>query len=217
MKKYSLAIIVMMLFTLMTSASNEAYEKAMQKELQQMKTAASPSDLKKSANGFARIAEMMPGEWLPDYYAALALANAGFRSQGGMEEKDAFYNQAKKHADNAAKISPNNSEIVALQGFITMGELSVDPNSRGQHLSGLAMQTFGKAVELNRQNPRAIMMLGQMELGMAQFFGQGPEKGCGLINASMELFDKEAATKDAGTLMPTWGKEMALQIKENCK
>ena len=61
------------------------------------------------------------------------------------------------------------------------------------------------------------MMLGQMELGMAQFFGQGPEKGCGLINASLELFEKEAATKQEGTLLPTWGKEMALQIKQNCQ
>ncbi len=217
MKKYSFAIIAMMLISLMTQASNEAYEKAMHKELQQMNAAASPDDLQKAANGFARIAQMMPEEWLPDYYAALALANAGFRSQGGADVKDPLFNEAKKHAEKASKISPNNSEIVALQGFVTMGELAVDPNSRGQHLSGVAMQTFGKAVELNRQNPRAIMMLGQMELGMAQFFGQGPEKACGLIKASLDLFDKEATTKEDGTLLPSWGKEMAEQIDQNCK
>jgi tetratricopeptide (TPR) repeat protein len=214
MKKYSLAIIVMMLYSLMTQASNEAYEKAMLKELQNMKTAASPEDLQKVANGFARIAQMMPEEWLPDYYAALALANAGFRSEGGANVKDPLFDQAKKYVDKAAKISPNNSEIVALQGFIIMGELAVDPASRGQHL---AMQTFGKAVDLNRQNPRAIMMLGQMELGMAQFFGQGPEKGCGLIKSSLELYEKEDASKEDGTFLPTWGKEIALQIKQNCQ
>ncbi|RPA67501.1 hypothetical protein EF405_16505 [Cyclobacteriaceae bacterium YHN15] len=182
-----------------------------------MKTAASPEDLQKVANGFARIAQMMPEEWLPDYYAALALANAGFRSEGGANVKDPLFDQAKKYVDKAAKISPNNSEIVALQGFIIMGELAVDPASRGQHLSGLAMQTFGKAVDLNRQNPRAIMMLGQMELGMAQFFGQGPEKGCGLIKSSLELYEKEDASKEDGTFLPTWGKEIALQIKQNCQ
>ncbi len=215
MKKYSLAIIVLMFISLMTQASNEAYEKAMQKELQQLKTAASPSDFKKSANGFARIAEMMPGEWLPEYYAGLALANAGFRSQGGVDEKDPLFAEAKKYADKAAIISPNNSEIVALQGYITMGELAADPNSRGQHLSGLAMQTFGKAVELNRENPRAVLMLGQMELGMAQFFGQGPEKACGLVNASLALFAKEVAEAKEGNLNPTWGKGMAEEIKKN--
>lgn len=217
MKKYSLAIIVMMLISLMTQASNEAYEKAMLKELQAMKTAAGPEDLQKVANGFARIAQMMPEEWLPEYYAALALANAGFKTEGGPNVKDPLFDQAKKHAEKAAKISPNNSEVVALQGFITMGELAADPQSRGQHLSGQAMQTFGKAVELNRQNPRAIMMLGQMELGMAQFFGQGPEKACGLIKSSLELYEKEAATKEDTSLLPAWGKEMALQITQNCK
>lgn len=218
MKKYSFAIIVLMLISLMTQASDEAYEKAMKKELQNMKTAASPEDLKKVANGFARIAQMADGEWLPDYYAALALANAGFRSEGGMDVKDPIFAEAKKYVDKAAKISPNNSEVVALQGFITMGELAADPGSRGQHLSGLAMQTFGKAVDLNRQNPRAIMMLGQMELGMAQFFGQGPEKGCGLVDASLALFAKEDAEAKEGNLNPTWGKAMAEEMKKNtCK
>lgn len=217
MKKYSLALIVMMLISLMTKASNEAYEKAMQKELQQMKTAVSPEDLKKSANGFARIAEMMPEEWLPDYYAGLALANAGFRSQGGIGEKDLLYAEAKKYADKAAAVSPNNSEIVALQGFIIMGELAADPNSRGAHLSEVAMHTFGKAAKLNKDNPRAILMLGQMELGIAQFFGHKPEKACGLINSSLELFEKEDTDKTEGTILPTWGKEMALQIKDVCK
>lgn len=216
MKKYSLAIIVMMLISLMTQASNEAYEKAMLKELQTMKTASGPEDLQKVANGFARIAQMMPDEWLPEYYAALALANAGFRTEGGPNAKDPLFEKAKKHAEKAAKISPNNSEVVALQGFITMGELAADPQSRGQHLSSQAMQTFGKAVELNRQNPRAIMMLGQMELGMAQFFGQGPEKACGLINASLELFAKEEANLQEASIQPVWGKNMAEQIMANC-
>lgn len=217
MKKYSIAIIVMMLISLMTQASNEAYEKAMLKELQNMKTAVSPEDLKKVANGFDRIAQLAEGEWLPDYYAGLALANAGFRSEGGANIKDALFEQAKKHAEKASKISPNNSEIMALQGFIIMGELSVDPNSRGQQLSGLAMQTFGKAIELNRQNPRAIILMAQMELGMARFFGQGPEKACGLVGSSLVLFEKEAATKGEGTIQPTWGKEIANQMKESCK
>lgn len=218
MKKYSIAIIVLMLISLMTKASNEAYEKAMKVELQKMKTAVSPEELQKCANGFARIAEMMPEEWLPEYYAALALANAGFRSQGGMKEKDAFFEQGKKHADKAAKIAPNNSEIVAIQGFLIMGELSVDPNSRGQHLSGIALGTFAKAIELNPQNPRASLLMAQMELGTSRFFGQGPEKACGLVDTSLALFEKEAGEAKEEDLNPTWGKRMAEEMKENtCK
>ncbi|WP_194775151.1 hypothetical protein [Pararhodonellum marinum] len=217
MKKYCIAIIVMMLISMISEASNEAYEKAMHKELQQMKAAKSPEELQKVANGFARISEMMPEEWLPDYYAALALANAGFRIQEDKKEKDRYFHAAKQHAEKAAAISGNNSEIEALKGYIVMGELSVDPNSRGQSLSPLALQTFGKAIELNRQNPRAIILMAQMELGMAQFFGQGPEKACGLVGSSLELFKKEEAGQAENTLLPTWGKDIALKMKENCQ
>ena len=218
MKKHTLIIALMLFVATFANATNEAYEKAMQKEIKTLGQAGPVADLQKSANAFARIAEMNTGEWLPDYYAALAYANMGFRAEGGLEEKDGYYAQAKKHIEKANAISPNNSEIVALQGFITMGELAADPNSRGQSLSGLAMQTFGKAIDLNRQNPRAIIMMAQMEYGMAQFFGQGPEKACGLVDASLELFDKEAAEAKEGSLNPKWGKELANQMKENtCK
>jgi cell division protein YceG involved in septum cleavage len=199
-----------------TVNAQDAYVAAMQKEMTQMKTAVSAQDLQKVANGFARIAEMAQGEWLPDYYAALALVNAGFRTQGGLEEKDAIYAQAKKHADKAAKTSANNSEITALQGYIIMAELAADPNSRGQQLMGQAMQTFGKAIDQNRQNPRAIILMAQMEYGAAQFFGQGPEKACGLVTASLGLFEKEASLNNGPTLNPTWGKDLALQLKSNC-
>lgn len=132
-----------------------------------------------------------------------------------MKEKDGFFEQGKKHADKAAKISPDNSEIVAIQGFITIGELSVDPNSRGQHLSGIALGTFGEAIELNPQNLRAVILMAQMELGTSRFFGQGPEKAYELVDSSLALFEKEAASNEEGDILPTWGKEMALEMKEN--
>ncbi|MFD2034304.1 hypothetical protein ACFSKL_05850 [Belliella marina] len=216
MKKINL-IIAIILLSISISFANEAYQAAMLKEIKTMNQAGPATELQKSANAFGRIAQMNPVEWLPHYYAGLALVNASFRVQGGMTEKDNLLEEAKKHVEKAAAISPNNSEIVALDGYITMAELAADPASRGQHLSPLAMQKFGKAVELNRKNPRAIMMLGQMELGMAEFFGTGPEKGCGLINASLELFEKEASNHDAGNLNPHWGKEMAEQVKTKCK
>lgn len=217
MKKSILSIALLITTIFAALASNEAYIQAMQKELAKMRSAASVEDLKKSANGFARIAEMNGSEWLPDYYAALTYANMGFRSQGSLAEKDEFYAQAKKHIKKADAISPNNSEIVAVQGFITMGELAADPQSRGQHLSAEAMQTFGKAISLNRQNPRAIILMAQMEYGMAQFFGQGPEKACGLLNSGIELLAKEAASKEEGSIEPKWGKEVADRMKDMCK
>lgn len=215
MKKIN-SIIVILILSISFSFANKEYQAAMLKEIQVMNQAGPASDLQKSANSFARIAQMNPEEWLPHYYAGLALANASFRVQGELAEKDNLLEEAKKHIEKATALSPSNSEIVALDGYITMAELAADPASRGQHLSPLAMQKFGKAVDLNRKNPRAIMMLGQMELGMAEFFGTGPAKGCGLITASLELFDKEAEAKNPNEIFPSWGKEMAEQIKIKC-
>lgn len=217
MKKSITTLVLILASFVSLFAANDAYLRAMQKELANFRNAKSVDDLKKSANAFARIAEMNTSEWLPDYYAALTYANMGFRSQGSLAEKDEFYAQAKKHIQKADAVSPNNSEIVAMQGFITMGELAADPQSRGQHLSGEAMQLFGKAISLNRQNPRALVMMAQMEYGMAQFFGQGPEKACGLLNSGLELFAKEEASRQEGSIEPRWGKEMAEEMKENCK
>lgn len=215
MKKIN-TIIAILFLSISISFANEEYQAAMLKEIQVMNQAGPASDLQKSANSFARIAQMNPEEWLPHYYAGLALANASFRSQEGAAEKDMILEEAKKHVAKAAAVSSNNSEIVALDGYITMAELAIDPASRGQYLSPLAMQKFGKAVDLNRKNPRAIMMLGQMELGMAEFFGSGPAKECGLITASLELFEKEAESKNPNEIFPSWGKEMAEQIKTKC-
>ena len=60
-------------------------------------------------------------------------------------------------------------------------------------------------------------MMAQMEYGMAQFFGQGTEKACGLLSASLELFEKEAANFTEDSLDPAWGKEMAEQMLGSCK
>ncbi|HAZ26352.1 MAG TPA: hypothetical protein DCY95_18715, partial [Algoriphagus sp.] len=78
--------------------------------------------------------------------------------------------------DKAEKLAPANSEVTALKGYAIMGKISLDPASRGQNLSPQAMQLFGKAINLDRENPRALYLMAQMEYGMAQFFGSGTDK-----------------------------------------
>lgn len=194
-------------------ANDPAYENAMKKQLQAMKTIQTVEESQAVSNAFVRISEAKSEEWLPLYYAAYLNTIAAFRFE---VNKDQYFDQAMELAKKADKISPNNSEIVALQGFITMGKLSVDPMSRGQEMSGQAMQLFGKAISLDRENPRATTLMAQMELGMAQFFGQGPEKACGLARVGMELFAKEAAKINENYLLPTWGKDQAEQVVKSC-
>ncbi|PZV86351.1 hypothetical protein CLV31_102251 [Algoriphagus aquaeductus] len=214
MKKSLFTLALAFAFVFSAFANDPAYESAMKKQIQAMKTIQNPEQSQAVANGFLRIAEVKNTEWLPLYYAAYLKTIAAFRFE---VNKDQYFDQAMELAKKAEKIAPNHSEITALQGFITMGKLSVDPMSRGQELSGQAMQLFGKAIALDRENPRAVTMMAQMEQGMAQFFGQGPEKACGLARTGLELFAKEEAKVTEDYLLPTWGKREAEQVAGACK
>lgn len=214
MKKYLFTLAAAFAFVFSAFANDPAYENAMKKQLQAMKTIQSVEESQAVSNGFLRIAEAKKEEWLPLYYAAYLQTMSAFRFE---VNKDQYFDQAMELVKKADKISPNNSEIVALQGFIVMGKLSVDPMSRGQEMSGQAMQLFGKAIALNKENPRATALMSQMQLGMAQFFGQGPEQACGLARVGLELFAKEEAKINENYLLPTWGKTQAQQVADACK
>ena len=216
MKKYILVFLLLASVSLLVNASNDAYRKAMEKSIHQLYEAKTIAELKDAANSFTRIADLNPDEWLPPYYVAVAYAQMGFRSEESVQVKDSYFEMAKVNIEEAAALSPDNSEVVAMMGFITMGELSLDPGSRGQHLSPLAMQTLGKAIELNPKNPRALVMMAQMELGTAQFFGQGPEKACNWLNKSLEAFAQEASETATADIQPRWGSLMAEQLKGHC-
>ncbi|GMQ30181.1 hypothetical protein [Algoriphagus confluentis] len=194
--------------------AQNSYENAMKEQIQAMQQIRTLEESQAVSNAFLRIAEVKNEEWLPFYYAAYVQTNAAFRFE---VNKDQYLDQAMELAKKAGGLSPNNSEITALEGFILMGKVSVDPANRGQSLSPQVMQLYGKAIAQNRENPRATTLMAQMELGMAQFFGSGPEKACGLARVGLELFEKEASKIDDNYLMPTWGKTQAEQVASQCQ
>ena len=216
MKKYTFMIAILMFSIQLSFAADPAYQKAMGAQLEKMSSAQSVEQLRDAANGFSRIAEMNQDEWLPNYYAALALINAGFRTEG-LQAQDAFYHEAKALLEKTVQAHGESAELLALKGYALMAELSADPSSRGQSMSGEVMNTFGRALSLDPQNPRAMLLMAQMELGMAQFFGQGPEKACGMVQNSIKLFEQEEKQQLDATLSPVWGKDMAVKIAAQCQ
>lgn len=214
MKKYILTFTLVFVWITFVKANDPAYVKAIQKQKETMKKINSTEESQAVYNGFLRIAEANATEWLPIYYAALTQTTAAFRFD---VNKDQYFDQALELVKKADQIAPGNSEITALHGYILMGKISLDPASRGQSLSPEAMQLFGKAINLDRDNPRAVTLMSQMELGMAQFFGSGPEKACGLARTGLELFGKEEVKVDENYILPTWGKMNAEEVTRACK
>jgi len=198
--------------TSLTAFASE-YEEAMKAQIQKMNNISSDAEAQDIKNGFLRIAQANMSEWLPMYYAALVQTEAGLRFD---VDKDAYFEEAQSYLKILKDAGASNSEITALEGYIMMGMVSVDPGSRGQSMSGPTMETFGKAIGQDRSNPRAVYLMAQMERGIAQFFGQGTEKACGMFKMSLDLFEKEKEKIDENYLLPSWGYEQAKQMYESC-
>lgn len=213
MKKPILTIASLLMWITFAFASDPAYEAAMQKQIKAMNSIPDLKTSQEVTNGFIRISEAKNEEWLPLYYAAYNQIIAAFRFD---VDKDQYFDQALELVKKADQIAAGNSEITALHGFAIMGKLSVDPASRGQNLSPTAMQLFGKAIEQDRENPRAVTLMAQMELGMAEFFGTGPEKACGMARTALDLFDKEETKITETYILPAWGKSQAKEVSTKC-
>ena len=210
-------IVILLFLSNVTMAIDPAYQNAMQNQLKAMSTAQTAEDFQAVANGFKRISEVNLSEWLPDYYIALTHTNAAFRLNLSPNEKDEKFNLAAQVIEKCIERTGENAELVALKGYALWGELSVESQTRGQQLSGLVMQIFGRALTLEPENPRAMAMMAQMQLGMSKFFGEGPEKACGMAKQSLVYFEKEEDKKAINPLLPRWGKESAQAVLNSCK
>jgi tetratricopeptide (TPR) repeat protein len=203
-----------MFISIATMANDEKYYEQMGKQIQAVYTAKSMDDYQAAVNTLDRIAAAEKSKWEPYYYSAFGSIMMATRENEG-SKKDAYLDQALVAIEKGKGIAPNESELVALEGFVHMIRVTVDPASRGQQYSGLAMQTFGKALGMNPNNPRAMSLLAQMQFGTAQFFKQQPTEACATASKALGLFD--SATKSENPLAPQWGKEMTVGLIQNCK
>ncbi len=212
MKKIVLLIALLTAGFALHAQNQEAYIKAMTKGLESFGAAQTQEDRMATAGQFERIAAKVKDQWHPHYYAALANINLSFNAPD-LAAKDGFTTKAQKYIDAALALSPNNAEIIALQGYNYMAQLTADANNRGQSLSPRVMQNFGKALAMDKENPRAMALMAQMQYGMAQFFGSPTDDACNMVRKSIPIFEAQAQGK---SLDPTWGKEMAEGLIGQC-
>ena len=210
----TLATTIFLIFATLVSAiaQNSGYEKAMKKALTEMEAAQSPDAMLASANTFERIGQKAKDEYLPSYYAALNLLNHNWTLQDPAA-RDAEIDRAMEHIKKAEELAPGNDEVEVLNGYALMAKMTVDPMNRGQSYSPRIMQSFGKAMAMNPQNPRAKIMMAQMELGTAQYMGTDTKKPCELARQGAELLKNE---KPSDELQPKWGMESAEEILKGC-
>lgn len=212
MKTNFVVLLVALIFVFSIASANDKYREAMQKNIKQIYSAQTPEEILSAVNAMERIGGAEKDKWEPFYYASFGYLMASVREEDG-SKKDGLLDKAAEVLKSASALKGDASEIATLEGFIHMMRVTVDPATRGQQYSGLAMQSFGKAIGLNPQNPRAVAMMAQMEYGTAQFFKAPTDEPCARAQQSMVLFEN---FKSDNPLAPTWGKETTQALLKKC-
>ncbi len=201
------------LLTFSADANDEKYIGTMTKQIEAVYKAETVEEYQAAINAFERIGSAEKTKWEPFYYASFGYLMIAVRQEGS--KKDSYLDLAKAALDKASAILPNDSEILAMEGFVHMIRVTVDPATRGQQYSMMAMQAFGKAVGANPNNPRALSLMAQMQLGTAQFFNQPPTEACETGKKAVALFNNPIPSENP--LAPMWGKSMAEAMLKSCQ
>ncbi|GHN03272.1 hypothetical protein WSM22_47610 [Cytophagales bacterium WSM2-2] len=206
-------ILIMAMALSLTAMAEDKYTEVMTKNIDALYKAKTSEELQKSVNTFDRIANAEKEKWEPLYYSAFGNVMIAVR-EPELAKRDNYLDLAKASLDKAKTLKPNDVEILAMEGFVHMIRISVDPAARGQEYSGKAYEAYQKALAVDPNNPRALALMAQMEFGTAQFFKAPTTSACATAAKAIEKFD---STKPENALAPVWGKSMTEELKAKCK
>ena len=198
-------------FSALYAQTNSRLEKALLPIMADLEKAASAEDLKPVVNKLERISQAEAAEWIPTYHLGYAYLNMAMMSKGS--EVDRYLNLTQQQLDKLAKMEAENSEIVSLQAFKHIIYMVQDQGSRAREYSPKITEMLKKAVALDPENPRAMLLSGQMMYNSALFFKTSTAEACGMIQRALQLYDNQ----EENTLKPSWGKEMALEYGQKCE
>ena len=161
MKK--ITIIFLLLISVYAHATDEKYFEQMGKQIQLVYAAQTIEQYQAAVNTFDRIAAAEKTKWEPYYFSAFGSVMMANKEPDGAK-KDAYIDKALIAIESGKAINANESELIALEGFVHMIRVTVDPASRGREYSTLAFQSYNKALNINPENPRALAFLAQMQI-----------------------------------------------------
>ncbi len=203
----TISTIIILLISISINAQS-SYEKAMLKGMELMKT-----NPLAASQQFERVAAAESDQWEPAYYVAFCNINSSF-GQHSKDKTVLYMKKAQDYINDAQVISPNNPEIMILQGRLNTAWITYDSSTYGMKLSGPTTAIYEKAQKMAPENPRVIFSRAEWLIGSARFFGKDVTPYCGLIDKAILLFGKEEVTG----FTPSWGYKNAIEVQTNlCK
>ena len=219
MKKIAITIFALIITISAFAQENQAakspvYYQKMGENLAQFGQSRSIEDFNTLSNQFVMISNVEKEEWLPLYYAAQCKIIMSFMENTDKVKKEAYLTETEKWFEKMEELAPEESEIFALKALYYTAGLTIDPMTRGQEYSMLSNKSAGKALALNKDNPRAKYILLANKIGFAQFFGKEISAECAEANTLLSTWDDYQLESQ---LHPQWGKNRVEAIIKSCK
>jgi tetratricopeptide (TPR) repeat protein len=195
---------------LVSTAQSDKYIAAMNKNLALFDSAKTTADYQTLANTFERIGDAEKTQWLPYYYAGLALATSGWNDP--KVDKDANSTRINTLCDKAAVLD-NNSEIYAIRNMSATQQMMIDPQTRWQTYGVQAAKDLDEGLRLNPDNPRLYYLRGESLFNTPVAFGGGKEKAKPVFEKALALFN----TDKPKPMYPNWGRERTEEQLAKCQ
>jgi hypothetical protein len=208
MKSLLFSLLVFSVF--ISFGQSDKYIVAMNKNMALFDSAKTTADLQAVSNTFERIGDAEKTQWLPYYYAGLALSTSGWNDT--KIDKDANSARINALCDKAEALDKN-SEIYVLRNMSATQQMMVDPQTRWQTYGAEANKDLQIAIQLNPDNPRIYYLQGESMMGTPVAFGGGKDKAKPLFEKSIVLFK----TDKPKPLWPNWGLARAQEQLAKCQ
>ena len=214
MKKFMFMLLAAAALQMPAFAQSDKFVNAMKTNLALFDSAKTVEDFQKVANAFERIGDAEKTQWLPYYYAGLALTTAGWME--GMKDKDGNagrINAVSDKADALATANADKAEILTLRNMAATQQMIMDPSTRWMTYGQTASQALDYAMKLDPTNPRLYYLQGMSLFGTPEQFGGGKDKAKPVFEKAVQLY-KDAKPKE---LYPRWGQKQAEDMIVQCQ
>lgn len=202
--------IIALATTISGFAQSEKYVAAMKKNLAMFDSVKTTIEYQSLAGAFERIGDAEKTQWLPYYYAGLALATSVWTDD--KIDKDANGEKIKALCDKADAIEKS-SEICEIRNMAATQQMMVDAQSRWATYGQEAAAQLKKGMELNPNNPRLYYLQGMSIFGTPEQFGGGKSKAKPVFEKAVALFKAEQLKP----LYPNWGQKQAEDMLAQCQ
>ncbi|CAA9535425.1 MAG: hypothetical protein AVDCRST_MAG96-3866 [uncultured Segetibacter sp.] len=207
-------VILLFAFGVLSTAvfsQSDKFQKGMQTNIALLDSAKTASDLTTIAANFERIGDAEKTQWLPYYYAGLALTRVGWMDQKIDKDKNA---EQIKALCNKAEAIDKNAEILSIRNMAATQQMLVNPQERWQTYGQEASAALQQGMQLDPNNPRLYYLQAMTLFNTPEQFGGGKEKAKPVFEKSLALFK---AFKPKSDLYPTWGQKITEEMLQQCK